>query len=130
MGDNRRVSLAKRYLRAVWGGDLAISDALMADTVVFTDSAGYQLEGFSECSAASRTFQKLEPDCRVDIREAFERGDAVMLRVDLDAIDPRIDGAYLISVTIRDGLVHEWQIFRERRLAFSRVLRRMGVATG
>ena len=130
MGESRRVALAKRFLRAIWGGDFAVCDALMAPTVVFTDSAGYQLEGFAECSAAARTFHKLEPDCRVDIREAFERGEAVMLRVDLDAIDPRINGAYLISVTIRDGLVHEWQIFRERRLAFSRVLRRVGDSAG
>lgn len=125
MGESRRVALAKRYLRAVWSGNFAVCDALMAPAVVFTDSAGYQLEGFAECSAAARTFHKLEPDCRVDIREGFERGEAVMLRVDLDAADPRISGAYLISVTIRDGLVEEWQIFRERRLAFSRVLRQM-----
>ena len=126
MWENRRVALAKRYLLAVWGGDFAVCDALTAPTVVFTDSAGYKLEGFAECCAAARTFHKLEPDCRVDILEAFERGDAVMLRVDLDATDPRICGNYLISVKVQGDRVQEWQIFRERRLAFSRVLRRVG----
>ena len=101
----------------------------MAPDIVFTDSAGYRLEGFAECSAAVRAFHRLEPNCSLEIREAFQRGDAVMLRVELHADDPRLRGPYLISVGIRDGLVCEWQTHRHKAVAYSRVLRRESLTT-
>ena len=124
MGEAGRVVLAKRYLQAAWGGDFATCDALMTPDVVFIDSAGDRLEGFAECSAAARAFHRLEPNRSLDIREAFQRGDAVMLRVDLLAEDPRLRGRYLISVCIRDGRVYEWQTHRHKPVAYSRALRR------
>ena len=116
--------MAKKYLQAVWGGDLAVCDALMSEDVRFIDSAGHALEGFTACSAAARAFNRLEPECRVEVNEAFVRGDAVMLRVDLHVADPRLRGDYLISVKFRGDLVCEWQTHRRKPVAYSRVLRR------
>ena len=124
MGDNRRIAIAKKFLRAVWGGDLAVNDALMSEEVVFVDSCGERLKGFAECSKAAGAFASLEPDCRVTISEAFERSDVVMLRVELAVTDPRIAGPYLVSLKIADGRVCEWQTHRHNRVPYARVLRR------
>ena len=96
----------------------------MTDDVLFIDSFGERLDGFAACSSAARAFHRLEPDCRVEVIEAFERAGTIMLRVNLEARDPRLRGLYLIGIKLRGNRVCEWQIHRRKPVPYSRVLRR------
>lgn len=103
--------VALAFVAACNGRDIDAVAKVLDPAIVFSDSRGQQLEGAAAVLAAVAQVNAVAPDLRVEIDQAVQRGELVLLSGRSLSANPALTVATQWSARVRDGLLVEWQAY-------------------
>ncbi|MXO72039.1 nuclear transport factor 2 family protein [Alteraurantiacibacter buctensis] len=103
--------VALAFVAACNARDIAGVKALLDPAMVFSDSRGERLEGAAAVLEAVARVNAVAPDLRVEIDQAVQRGELVLLSGRSLSANPALTVATQWSARVRKGLLVEWQAF-------------------
>ena len=116
-------AVASRFLAAVEAEDLDTIESLLANDVVYTDSRGDSISGYSSCVEAMRRLFEMNIGLAIHPSSMAQVGDNVLIKGRCCSRDPRLNAQCLWRIRVRNGKLAEYQSHRASDPpAFARVL--------
>ena len=105
----KEVALA--FVAACNARDGAAVAALLDPAIIFSDSRGERLEGRAAVLEAVARVNAVAPDLRVEIDQAVQRGELVLMSGRSLSANPALTVATQWSARVQKGLLVEWQAY-------------------
>ncbi|WP_128893096.1 nuclear transport factor 2 family protein [Erythrobacter sp. HKB08] len=105
-------AVASRFLAAIEAEDLDTIESLLANDVVYTDSRGDSISGYSSCVEAMRRMFEMDIAFAIQPSSMTQAGENVLIRGRCSSRDPRLNAQCLWRFRVRNGKLAEYQSHR------------------
>lgn len=105
------IKTVRVYVDAFNSGDIAVVEAMLAEDVCMTDSAGGQAQGRANVVELIKKARAIAPDYQIRIDRIGRRDSELYIFGESISSDPRISGATHFRVRADHEQIFEWQSF-------------------
>lgn len=111
MKDNEKIEIIKQFNDCINNSDITKLAELMTENHTFIDRVNTRVEGKQIMIEGWQAFFKSFPDYRNHFENLIVRDDFIVITGYATCSEPLLDGKFLWSAKIENGLVAEWKVY-------------------